>query len=300
MAPNTSPQPALSWTIVGQGAIGLLAACRLSLAGNAVSLWLKTPNIINIDFTEQQFSYPPAIAPLNAVLVPVKSYAILDAIKGLLPHLSPDAQLVLSHNGMGTIAQVKPLLLPTQGLWFLTTTHGALKQHHNLFHTGQGQSVIAPLNSAAIACSEAVTQVMDIALGPITLTDNIAPYLWQKLAINAVINPLTAIYDCQNGQLSAAEYRSQIAEILAEVCQLATLMGISLVYEDTLAKVQQVIIQTAKNYSSMHQDVKHQRRTEIAAINGFVVEQAARFQLAVPQNAVLLQRVIQLEQAYGR
>lgn len=297
MAQNTSAQPALSWTIVGRGAIGLLAASRLQLCGNAISLWLRAPDTVTVKFAAHQLQFPPARPPLSAVLVPVKSYAVIDAVRGLLPNLTPDAQLVLSHNGMGSIEQVLPLLKPRQGLWFLTTTHGALKHADSVIHTGVGQSVLAPLNSAARAQQTAVLKTMDCALGPVSIVDDIVPFLWQKLAINALINPLTALHNCRNGALTAPQFQPQLAAILQEVCQVAQANGIALDFADAMRRLRQVISNTAQNYSSMQQDISLQRRTEIDAINGYIVRQAAQAGIAAPLNEHLLQQVLQLEQA---
>ena len=295
MAQNTPAQPALNWTVVGQGAIGLLAACRLQLAKVPVSLWLRQGPSIDTLYQNNILRFTQATGQLNAVLLPVKSYAVVDAVHSLLRHLSPDAQLVLSHNGMGTIEQVLPLLQPTQGLWFLTTTHGALKLGEAVVHTGNGESVMAPLNAAASARSVHVFQAMDHALGPLTLTSDITPFLWQKLAINAAINPLTAVHNCRNGGLAQARFQLIITAVLEEVCQVATAAGVPLTLPLLVQKVQQVISNTAQNYSSMQQDVAHQRRTEIEAINGFVVQQAQRYGIAVPHNNSLLLQVRQLQ-----
>ena len=295
MAQNPPAQPALNWTIVGQGAIGLLAASRLQLANYPVRLWLKQGLSVDTQHLNQQLQFHQATGKLDAVLIPVKSYAVVDAVHSLLPHLSPDAQLVLSHNGMGTIEQVLPLLQPRQGLWFLTTTHGALKQGSTIMHTGSGESVMAPLNTAAQTQAVQVFQAMDCALGPLTLAADITPFLWQKLAINAAINPLTALYNCRNGELAQAEFQLIITAVLEEVCQVADAAGVTLTLPKLKHKVQQVIGNTAQNYSSMQQDVAHQRRTEIDAINGFVVQQAQRYGIAVPHNNSLLQQVRQLQ-----
>lgn len=295
MAQNPPPQPALNWTVVGKGAIGLLAASRFKLAGWPVQLWLRQPAPVDICFNQQTLHFACATTPLSAVLIPVKSYAVPAAVQALLPALAPDAQLVLSHNGMAATEQILPLLGPAQGLWFLTTTHGALKQHAALWHTGQGQSVLGALNCVAKRQYLAVQQAMNVALGPVTLTDNIQPFLWQKLAINAVINPLTALHNCNNGALAEAAFQPQIKQILAEVCQVAAAAGYPLHYAKTVAQVQQVIQNTAANFSSMQQDIAHNRQTEIDAINGYIVTQAARYNIAVPLNTQLMQQVLQLQ-----
>ncbi|GAB60505.1 ketopantoate reductase family protein [Rheinheimera nanhaiensis] len=296
MAPSSPAQRPLSWTVVGSGAIGSLAACRLKQAGYAVSLHLKQPRSHTIDFAGSQLHFPAATPPFTAVLIPVKSYAVIDAVQSLLPHLTSNAQLVLSHNGMGTLEHILPLLAPSQGLWFLTTTHGALKQQHSLLHTGQGQSVLSALNVAAKAYTPAVLPAMETALGPVTLVDDITPFLWQKLAINAAINPLTAIYNCRNGALLQAQFEPLLTAAITEVQQVAAACGV--VMDDSLQqKVLQVIAATAENFSSMQQDIANKRRTEIEAINGYVVQQAARFGIAVPHNNNMLAQVLRLSSA---
>ena len=74
---------------------------------------------------------------------------------------------------------------------------------------------------------------------------------------------------------------------------MAQASGVLLDRHQLQHKVQQVISATAQNYSSMQQDLQYKRRTEIEAINGYVVQQAKRYQLAVPQNEALLQQVRQ-------
>lgn len=299
MAHTTSPQPTLSWTVVGQGAIGLLAASRMTVSGKPVSLWLRQPMALNIDFIQphqtQNIHFLPASTPLTAILLPVKSHAVVAAVTQLLPHCSADAQLVLSHNGMGTIEQVLPMLGQKQGLWFLTTTHAALRRNNAVIHSGAGQSVLAPLNAGALPYLTQIQDAMNKALGPLLSVDDIWPYLWQKLAINAVINPLTAINNCRNGELAQPQFRAQIASITEEVCKVSAASGYPLPYPATLEKILQVISTTAQNFSSMQQDIVHQRRTEIDAITGYIARQATRFGIAVPHNHTLLQQVQKLE-----
>lgn len=301
---HSAPPQQLSWTVVGQGAIGLLAACRLRQHQTEVSLWLRKKRALTVQFIEtHQSSAYVFSAPrekLGAILVPVKSYAVMEAIKQLKPYLAADAQLVISHNGMPDLASLQSLLAPEQGLWFLTTTHGAVTtSSSNLItieHTGNGNSVLAPINTAAYQHAETITAAMNSALGPIQQVDDIRPFLWQKLAVNAAINPLTAIHNCRNGELSQPQYQAQISAIIAEVCAVAAASGYPLDICKTSETVKAVIEKTALNYSSMQQDIVRQRQTEIDAISGFIVRQAEKFGLDAPQNRQLQQQILQLQQ----
>ncbi|MDZ7903849.1 MAG: 2-dehydropantoate 2-reductase [Rheinheimera sp.] len=136
LALNTAEQT--TWTIVGSGAIGLLAASNAALKGSPkVQLALRPQNNVGTSFAFSfcagQQEYPILLSsitkttPIQALLLPVKAYAVADALKTYLPNLTNNAQIVLCHNGMGTIEQVLPLLSAEQGLWFASTTHGAYK-----------------------------------------------------------------------------------------------------------------------------------------------------------------------------
>lgn len=304
MAQVTSPQPALSCTVVGQGAVGLLAACQLSLHGIKVQLWLRQRADKRYYFSRSKGSdivaLPAATKPDPIVLIPVKAYAVVSAVQSLLPYLSASAQLILSHNGMGVASHVLPLLKPAQGLWFLTTTHAALKTDAvSVSHTGVGNSVLAPLNNAArqhLAQASLVPELMDKALGPLSLVDDITPYLWQKLVINAVINPLTAVANCRNGELADSRYQCQIRQLVTEVVTVASAAGYPLGVNEQMQRVYDVIAKTAANYSSMQQDLAHQRRTEIDAITGYIVAQAMALNIDTPANTAMLQQITQLQQ----
>lgn len=298
MAPHSSAQPALSWSIVGRGAIGLLASARLQLAGFAPTLWLKQPVPLSLLFTNlQQQSRQlkllpqPADTNMQRVLIPVKAYDVYQAISQLIPHLAADGQLVLSHNGIIPFEPILKQLTPTQGFWFLSTSQAAYKPTSNqVVHSGAGNSFLAKLTPAGTE-DDAIVAAMTAALGPLTVVADIYPLLWQKLAINAAINPLTALENCKNGQLVAAQYQPQIKALVNEVCQVATALGYPLDFAATMARVQHVIQATAGNYSSMQQDVQAGRQTEIAAICGYVCRQAAQLHIAVPVNQQMLQQI---------
>ncbi len=293
------PMPSPSWCVLGRGAIGLLAASRWVLAGQPVQLWLKDRSINRLDYTFSAQDQVLALqlpcsrqGPLTLVLMPLKAFDILPALKELQPALSPTAQIVLCHNGMGTIAAAKELLGPEQGLWFASTTHGAFKPNsHSICHSGQGATMLGACNAAAQRSSQPIAAMLNQALGPVQQVDDIEPFLWRKLAINAVINPLTALHQCRNGALSTPEFSAQIRDLINEFAQLAAAANIKLPLSEIQDNVHQVIARTAANFSSMQQDVVAGRRTELAAITGFVLAQARQRQLHLPTHQALYQQL---------
>ncbi len=290
--PNQAP-----WLVVGRGAIGLLAASYWALAQQPVQLWLRQPQPINFRFSVGGRDYPLQISSatagsFNKVLIPVKAFDTVAAVIELLPHLSPTAQLVLCHNGMGTIDDVRALLAPEQGLWFASTTQGAYKPSlQQVRHTGFGETMLGACNEAAKCSGATIAQELTIALGPLQQVADITPYLWQKLAINCVINPLTALLQLKNGALLKPEYQPQIQQLLTEFVSIANACG----QQFTVSQLQQLLLRvqqtTADNYSSMQQDVANNRRTELTAITGFLLQQATRLKIAAPAQQALYQQL---------
>ncbi|WP_308160217.1 ketopantoate reductase family protein [Arsukibacterium indicum] len=303
MASHPSTRPALSWCIVGRGAIGLLASARLQLAGYLPSLWLKHPQSLQLTFTainqHQQLLLLPQTTDhfIQRVFVPVKAYDVISAVTQIIPALSPSAQLVISHNGMVPHQPLLQQLQPGQGLWFLSTSQAAYKPAvDQVIHSGEGKSYLAKLTEAA-SDDQHIINAMTAALGPLEVVADIYPLLWHKLAINAAINPLSALENCRNGQLSDPQYLPQITALVSEVCQVATALGYPMQPASTLTEVYRVIAATAGNFSSMQQDVAAGRQTEINAISGYICQQAAQLQLAVPANQNMLSQILALTAA---
>jgi 2-dehydropantoate 2-reductase len=285
------------WLVVGRGAIGLLAASRWALANQQVHLWLRQTQHLNFRFSVGSRDFPMQLAaasqgPFDKVLIPVKAFDTVTAVRQLLPHLSNNAHIVLCHNGMGTLEQVQAMLLPTQGLWFASTTQGAYKPSPlQVRHTGFGETMLGACNAAAINSTTAIASELDTALGPLQQVPDITPFLWKKLAINCVINPLTALLQVRNGELLKAEYQPQITELLTEFVQVAKACGQQFNLEQLQQLIEKVQQTTAQNFSSMQQDVANQRRTELNAITGFLLHQAAVNQIQLPAHQALFQQL---------
>jgi len=99
---------------------------------------------------------------------------------------------------------------------------------------------------------------------------NITIRMWHKLALNCVVNPLTALLDCENGELPHGAASPLILNLLDEVHQVALLEhGEYWTYslDQLLADLNSLLAETADNSSSMREDVLHGRETEVNGLN---------------------------------
>lgn len=291
--------------ILGAGAIGQLLAHQLASSGCQPLLIVRPDKCcqplqkftletrdgsycrmfpcLAIDAAAAEFSN------INLLIVTLKAYQVVNTLSALLPKLSQHCQLLLLHNGLGPHRQLIPLLAG-RGLSLGTTSQGALRiGERQIRHTGCGITQLGDIAGPAMP-QKLQSQLLQ-AIPDSEWCDDIMPALWGKLAVNAAINPLTAIDNIPNGALAEKHYQQQIQAVIAELVKIAKFEGLSLDNDALLQRVNQVISLTATNYSSMQQDIQHQRLTEIDAINGYLLQLAQQHDVELPVNQSLVAQV---------
>ena len=292
------------WHVLGAGAIGCLFASALHRSGCAATLLLRdsagghTTSVVverNGASAEQQLPIATArdCGPISHLLVSTKAVDARNAVASVAQHLNRDCQVLLLVNGMGLDEQLRadyPLL----DIYCGTTTEGAYcTAPRHIQHAGLGQTRIGRSGQQTPApwfgqWSRAIESCLWDA--------NIEAALWQKLAINCAINPLTAVHRCHNGDLAQ---RPELAAQVRRLCDEIALVSSAAGYAEIAAKLHQtvtgVIADTADNRSSMLQDVQQGRRTEIDYITGYLLQAARRHGIHAPHNTALLESIHAIE-----
>ncbi|MEP1870186.1 MAG: 2-dehydropantoate 2-reductase [Paraglaciecola sp.] len=293
----------LKIAILGKGAIGSLIAYSCHQQKLDYQLLLKTSKAITLDIEtingEKTLINPhtsdiKSASDFDVVVLPIKAYQVLGALQQLIKIITPKHTLVLLHNGMGTIEQVKALY-PNNPIIAGTTSYGAYKPTEtSVKATGLGEThlgwITKPDDNASL-----IESTVSKLLPPSTWHQDIRLALWNKLTINSVINPLTAINDIKNGELADKKYQQDFQAICSEVAQVMNAVGYTTSSEALQQKVMKVIKATANNYSSMHQDISFKRKSEIEFINGYVVKKSQELNISTPKNQRLVAKIKELE-----
>ncbi|AST68201.1 2-dehydropantoate 2-reductase [Kosakonia cowanii] len=291
-------------TVLGCGALGQLWLTALCKQGHEVQGWLRIPqpycsvNLVEEDGTIFNESLtandPDFLARSDLLLVTLKAWQVSDAVKGLVALLSPATPVLLLHNGMGTVEELKSLPNP---LLMGTTTHAARRDGNVIIHVASGITHIGPARAQDGEFSY-LADTLQMALPDVAWHNTIRPALWRKLAVNCVINPLTALRDCKNGDLR--DVPEEIEKIAREVAAVIEREGHHISADELIAYVHQVIESTAENISSMLQDVRAMRHTECDYITGYLLRRARAHGIAVPENARLFDLIKRKESEYER
>ncbi|WP_058911538.1 2-dehydropantoate 2-reductase [Entomohabitans teleogrylli] len=291
-------------TVLGCGALGQLWLAALYKQGHEVQGWLRVPqpycsvNLIETDGSVFNQSLttndPDFLAQSDLLLVTLKAWQVSEAIQNLASLIPENCPVMLLHNGMGILEELRHLRRP---LLPAVTTHAARRDGNVIIHVAQGITHIGPGNEAAKTFSW-LAEVLQCALPDIAWHDDVASASWKKLAVNCVINPLTALHNCPNGGLT--DYPQEVEAICREVAMVMQREGHHTSPEDLLFYVNQVIHSTAKNISSMLQDIRAQRHTEIDYITGYLLQRARAHGLNTPVNGRLYEQIKRKESDYER
>ncbi len=212
--------------------------------------------------------------------------------------------LCLFQNGMGNeLPFLKALKIQT--IFRGVTAHGChLKSPGHVSHVGMGFSKLGLINRHGIESLETepeenmdqviekgklLCRMLTRAGMPCDWEDDLLPSLYMKLAVNCVINSLTAVFEVPNGELVKNEFVLSIFEqVLDEVSSMVHLLCPKLSRSQIIDSVLEVVEKTAMNYSSTLQDLMSGRRTEIDYLCGYLLSRAREKRIPLPHVSMLM------------
>ncbi len=300
----------LKIVLAGIGAMGSLFAAYLApqteliLFGhwpeqiatiNSEGLRLQLPDKREIRQRIKVTNNPADLGIPDIVLVAVKSTQTTAVARELAPTLPQSTTIITLQNGLGNVEQLtavfphNPITLGTTALGATMLRPGFVRQ------AGFGATHLASSETTAVLLQQFAHTLNSAGLET-HLSHNVAGLIWGKLAVNAAINPLTAILRKPNGYLLENKLmRGLMWATAEEVAHLAAFMEIELPYANAREQVTAVAHTTALNHSSMLQDIHRGVPTEIDAICGAVVSNGNRVNYPTPINKQLQKLVHMLE-----
>ena len=256
------------------------------------------------------------------LIVSVKSPQTVKAIQAVAHRLTQDSSILFLQNGMGMIDEVNEKIFPNERhrpTYIVgVVSHGLYANRpFSVVHAGEGTIALGVLpripigeppqlealnqlpHSARYLMRTMTRTAVFVAVG-FSPTDLLQQQL-DKLAVNCIINPLTAVLDCKNGALLYNFYFTRVVRLLlAEISivikslpELKNVPNVNMRF-DTLRLerlVSSIANTTAENYSSMVQDIRTGRPTEIDYINGYIVRRGEEMGIQCVMNYMLMHMV---------
>ena len=287
-------------SIIGPGAMGILYAARFSKSGIQTTLVdyrsSRARAIAESGIALDSDDGRPIKAKVSVALeVPPKQDLILVLVKA-----SATASLTLPlgvpvltlQSGLGNVETLCDFVGSSTVLVGTTTERASMIDQGHARHIAPGVTTFGSWTSCATAPAE---EALKAAGFEYEITDSPGQMIWENVAIIAGINPLTALLDVPNGQLlSLEEPRQLLRNLVVEAAKVASTEGYRFEYS-LVERAEEVCRETADSISTMLQDVRASRRTEIDEISGEILRKAELASLPAPRTRVIWQLVRGLE-----
>ncbi len=295
--------------IIGGGAVGLLFAARLVLGGLDVRLVTRGAEqadvlrrkgaiLRTLDGEERAVllravPFDGRLPEADVYLLAVKQADVATVLKAFAS-IPPAARVIALQNGMGHRELLEQAVSREQ-LFFGINTEGARRLSlAEVEHTGRGMVQIGPWDRRTqrderVAAFVEAANRCGIDARCVAETASLA---WRKLLANALINPLTAVFDVTNGELLASPLTVELMRrLFAEASRVALAEG-QKIGESDWQDILSICRNTSRNHSSMLQDLRKGRPTEIEAINGYIARKGAEYGIPTPMHETIRRTVL--------
>jgi 2-dehydropantoate 2-reductase len=281
-------------SLIGAGSVGSLLASALLANGIAFKWIARNParlTELKSGLDIQLDGQPPLHLPIDPaqttelasdasasdwIILAVKAQQVLPLLAELAPY--PGSKVLAVANGIH------------EGPFHLGLLYGGAYLQDGALVTGTANRlVIGPLGVYPDWSGELLSLLQQDWLH-VENTAEVDLQMWLKAALNCIVNPLTALLDCPNGELLGRLDSPLVAGLIAELEPLlyrATDKRLALAPHELRGELEQLLTATAANSSSMREDWRRGRETEIERLSLAVVSTARVHGLDCPLNACL-------------
>jgi 2-dehydropantoate 2-reductase len=301
--------------VIGAGAMGSVFGGKLARAGEDVTLvdvWKDAVDTINanglciedkagaVEVVKVRATADPAsVGVVDLALVFVKCYHTEDAVKNAAPMMDNHTVVMTLQNGWGNAPQIAAIVGQARLLVGLTYHSATVLGPGQIKHAGQGMTFMGELDGTTSDRLNRIADSFKKAGFDVTTTDNILKEIWSKLALNVCTLPASALLRFFAGQLIEHEGTLDLMRgLLHEVVDVANAQDIALSYDERWAAITGLLERAKGARGSMLQDVEKGRKTEIAVINGAIVEAGRRLGIPTPYNDAMVWLVQSLEETF--
>lgn len=228
----------------------------------------------------------------NMVFLFVKAVDTLRALRPFAGELSPSTPIVSLQNGVGNEDAIKTALGGAVPVVLGITTESSLTTATGRVRSSEEGNTIIGSGGASPSTSRSVADLLTQSGMRASVVYDIRPHLWGKLVANAAINAVSALLDCESGEILKDPNAARLAEALAEeAAAVAAGLKVNLPFANPWQYVTEVIAVGADSKSSMAFDLESGHPSEIDHINGAVTAAGRRTGIPTPYNDAMVRLV---------
>ena len=298
--------------IIGAGGAGGYFGARWAEAGLDVTLLARGTHLQAIVSKGLSLESPlgdahvnvPAVSrasevgEVDVVVVATKSWQLRSLAEVVQPLIGSNTIVFGLQNGVEAVDILTTFVPPSCVLGATCRIISLIKEPGVIRHVGiEPTLTIGELPGAASRPIKSVTEVLDTAKGlTVEIANDIDVELWRKFLFFAPVSGLGSITQAPIGVFrSVRQSRSLLVRAVEEVFNLARAKGVQLPPESVEQTLQFIDGLPADGTSSLQRDFEDGVRTELEALSGAVVRQAADAGVAAPVHTFFYSTLLPLE-----
>lgn len=287
--------------MVGAGSVGGFFGAHLAKYNPNVSFLLRPRTLeavkqrgLTIRSTGGTFTVrPPAaadpreLARPDLVILGVKAYDLNEVLTQLEPVLTDRTVILTLQNGVDTEDRIIARLNRDCVVGGVAFIYSKIVEPGVIDHFKKGALAIGELMGHR---SDRLLQIVDLFTGAgisCQIVEDIRRSKWEKMCWNCVFNPITVIINDRVAKaIDHPEMSNVIRQIVGEVAAVSAAVKVPLAL-DIAEKVVRWTQEIRDIHTSMYDDWKAGRPTEIDALNGYVVRIGHEHGIPTPVNEAL-------------
>lgn len=287
--------------MVGAGAVGGFFGAHLAKSNPNVSFLLRPKTLaavqqngLTIRSASGTFTVRPRAASdvrqlpkPDLIILSVKAYDLDEVMAQLDPVLTDQTVILTLQNGVDTEDRLITRLKRDCVVGGVAFIYSKIAAPGVIDHYKKGAVAIGELMGHKSPRVLAIADVFKQAGIPCQLSEDVRKSKWEKMCWNCVFNPLTVIVDDKVAKtLDHPEMLRVIHQIVEEVGAVAAAVKVPL-SPDMAEKVVRWTQEIRDIHTSMYDDWKAGRPTEIDYLNGYIAQKGRELGIPTPVNEAL-------------
>jgi 2-dehydropantoate 2-reductase len=287
--------------MVGAGSVGGFFGAHLAKNNPNVSFLLRPKTLaavkqngLTIRSAKGSFTvHPPAasdprdLQKPDLIILSVKAYDLDEVMDQIEPVLTDQTVILTLQNGVDTEDRILARFQRDCVVGGVAFIYSKIAAPGVIDHYKKGAVAIGELMGHQSPRLLAIADLFKQAGIPCQLTDDVRRSKWEKMCWNCVFNPLTVMIDDKVAKaLDHPEMLRVIHQIVGEVMAVAAAVKVPLA-ADMAEKVVRWTSEIRDIHTSMYDDWKAGRPTEIDFLNGYVAKVGREVGIPTPLNDLL-------------
>ena len=289
--------------VVGAGSVGGYFGAHLARKHLNVSFLLRPKtqsavaangltirSAIGESFTvhPQSSSIPQDLPQPDLIILGVKAYDLYEVMDQIEPILKPDTTILTLQNGVTIEDTLKMRFGRERVVGGVAFIYSKISEPGVIDHYKKGMVTIGELMGLETPRLLQIVDLFKEAGIPCFITEDIRKAKWEKMCWNCVFNPLTVVLNDHVAKaLDAPELKPVMATIVREVSAVAMAAHRVPLDGNMPEKVVKWSEELRDIHTSMYDDWKAGRPTEIDELNGYIVKRGQEFGVPTPMNEML-------------